>query len=60
MIGARAGVRCGGLISADGDDLRYEREATVNDGGDSGGAVFVVAPGGQAALIGLQQGAQRR
>lgn len=51
--GARSGVVCSPLISADGYDIRTE---AVTQGNDSGAPVFVVAPSGSAILIGIHRG----
>lgn len=51
--GARSGVVCSPLISADGYDIRTE---AVTQGNDSGAPVFVVAPTGAAILIGIHRG----
>lgn len=53
--GARSGVVCSSLISADGYDIRTE---AVTQGNDSGGPVFVVAPSGSAILIGIHRGVE--
>lgn len=53
--GARSGVVCSPLISADGGVIRTE---AVTKGNDSGSAVFVVAPSGSAILIGIHSGVE--
>ncbi|SLH42415.1 trypsin domain-containing protein [Mycobacteroides abscessus subsp. massiliense] len=55
VLGARSGVVCSSLISADGYDIRTE---AVTQGNDSGGPVFVVAPSGSAILIGIHRGVE--
>ncbi|WP_338889729.1 hypothetical protein [Rhodococcus sovatensis] len=50
--GARSGVVCSRLISADGYNIRTE---AVTQGNDSGAPVFVVAPSGSAILIGIHR-----
>lgn len=51
--GARSGVVCSPLVSADGYDIRTE---AITQGNDSGAPVFVVAPSGSAILIGIHRG----
>lgn len=53
--GARSGVVCSDLISADGGVIRTK---AVTQGNDSGSAVFVVAPGGSAIVIGIHSGVE--
>lgn len=53
--GARSGVVCSPLISADGGVIRTK---AVTKGNDSGSAVFVVAPSGSAILIGIHSGVE--
>ncbi len=54
ISGAVTGVKCGPLLAA--DDHGLARIALTRNPGDSGGAVFVVAAGDRAALIGLVRG----
>lgn len=53
--GARSGVVCSGLISADGGVIRTK---ATTQGNDSGAPVFVVAPSGSAIVIGIHSGAE--
>lgn len=55
LNGARSGVICSPLVSADGGAIRTQ--AVARDG-DSGGPVFVVAPSGSAILIGIHSAAE--
>lgn len=50
---ARSRIRCGGLISATGDRLRFE---VVTEEGDSGAPVFVVDGHGRATVVALLLG----
>lgn len=51
--GARTGVECGPLVTADADNFTF---AATNIKGDSGGAIFVVNAAGEAQGIGLVSG----
>lgn len=53
--GARSGVICSPLVSADSGAIRTQ---AVAQDGDSGAPVFVVAPSGSAILIGIHSAAE--
>lgn len=55
VLGARSGVVCSPLISADGGTIRTQ---AVAQDGDSGAPVYVVAPSGSAILIGIHSAAE--
>jgi hypothetical protein len=54
--GTRTGVHCGGLLSAGDADVRWAWDATDDNGGDSGAAVFLVDAADNAVLIGVFHG----
>lgn len=55
LNGARSGVICSPLVSADGGAIRTQ---AIAQDGDSGAPVFVVAPSGSAILIGIHSAAE--
>lgn len=55
LNGARSGVICSPLVSADGGTIRTQ---AVAQDGDSGAPVYVVAPSGSAILIGIHSAAE--
>lgn len=55
LNGARSGVICSPLVSADSGTIRTQ---AVAQDGDSGAPVYVVAPAGSAILIGIHSAAE--
>lgn len=55
LNGARSGIVCSLLVSADGGAIRTQAVARE---GDSGAPVFVVAPSGSAILVGIHSAAE--
>ncbi len=55
LNGARSGVICSPLVSADGGTIHTQ---AIAQDGDSGAPVFVVAPSGSAILIGIHSAAE--